>query len=147
MELVRAWARLQPSSRGNCCVDVSCVGSGGAWCLVWPLASVEGVSRPGVELLQSSAGDCATEITSFQSEHTVSIHNNIVILLFYECFYHLPLSLLHNGYPDIVCVRELTSSSSSASCVKHFAICMLVNPADQSCLCNYFLSWFASAVR
>ena len=116
--------------------------------LVWPLASVEGVSRPGLELLQSSAGDCATEITSFQSEHTVSIHNNIVILLFYECFYHLPLSLLHNGHPDIVCVRELTSSSSSsASCVKHFAICMLVNPADQRCLCNYLLCWCASAVR
>ena len=31
------------STRGNYCVDVSCVGSG-AWCLVWPLASVEGVS-------------------------------------------------------------------------------------------------------
>ena len=30
------------------------------------------------------------------------------------------------------CVRELTSSSSSTSCVKHFAICMLVNPADQT---------------
>ena len=57
--------------------------------LVWPLASVEGVSRPGVELLQSSAGNCATEITSFLSEHTVSIHNNIVILLFDECFYYL----------------------------------------------------------
>ena len=33
------WNRLQPSSRGNYCADVSCVGSGGAWCWCghWPV--------------------------------------------------------------------------------------------------------------
>ena len=66
-----------------------------------------------------------------------------IILLFYSSIrVFLPLAfVLAAQRTPRHCVRELTSSSSSTSCVKHFAICMLVNPADQRCLCNYLLCW------